>query len=59
MIKLGLEAHHGVGILGFNSPEWFFTYIGAIMVREREGEEKERELGKTKHVFLLLNRNHT
>ncbi|XP_019848922.1 PREDICTED: long-chain-fatty-acid--CoA ligase ACSBG2-like [Amphimedon queenslandica] len=31
MVKLGLEAHHGVGILGFNSPEWFFTYIGAIM----------------------------
>lgn len=33
MIKLGLEPHHGVGILGFNSPEWYFTYLGAIMVR--------------------------
>ena len=29
-IKLGLEPHHGVGILGFNSPEWFISDIGAI-----------------------------
>lgn len=29
-IKLGLEPYHGVGILGFNSPEWFISYIGAI-----------------------------
>ena len=32
MIKLGLEAHHGVPILGFNSPEWFITFLGSIMV---------------------------
>ena len=43
MIKLGLEAHHGVGILGFNSPEWFFTYLGAIMVRQRERKERDEE----------------
>lgn len=32
MIKLGLEPHCGVGILGFNSPEWLISYMGAIMV---------------------------
>lgn len=32
MLHLGLEPHHGVGILGFNSPEWFFSYMGSIMV---------------------------
>ena len=32
MIKLGLEAHHGVPILGFNSPEWFITFMASIMV---------------------------
>ncbi|XP_069482845.1 long-chain-fatty-acid--CoA ligase ACSBG2-like isoform X2 [Ambystoma mexicanum] len=30
-LKLGLERFHGVGILGFNSPEWFIADIGAIM----------------------------
>lgn len=29
-LKLGLERCHGVGILGFNSPEWFISDIGAI-----------------------------
>jgi long-chain-fatty-acid--CoA ligase ACSBG len=29
-IALGLEPHNGVGILGFNSPEWFISDIGAI-----------------------------
>lgn len=29
-IKLGLEKHNGVGILGFNSPEWLFSDLGAI-----------------------------
>ncbi|XP_053405562.1 long-chain-fatty-acid--CoA ligase ACSBG2-like isoform X2 [Mercenaria mercenaria] len=29
-IKLGLEPCHGMGILGFNSPEWYLSYIGAI-----------------------------
>ncbi|XP_067414181.1 long-chain-fatty-acid--CoA ligase ACSBG2 isoform X3 [Emydura macquarii macquarii] len=29
-IKLGLERFHGVGILGFNSAEWFIADIGAI-----------------------------
>uniref|UniRef100_A0A8C9VQU2 Long-chain-fatty-acid--CoA ligase ACSBG2 n=1 Tax=Scleropages formosus TaxID=113540 RepID=A0A8C9VQU2_SCLFO len=30
-LKLGLERYHGVGILGFNSPEWFMADIGAIL----------------------------
>ncbi|XP_063432641.1 long-chain-fatty-acid--CoA ligase ACSBG2-like isoform X1 [Mytilus trossulus] len=29
-IKLGLEAYHGVGILGFNSPEWLISDLGCI-----------------------------
>ncbi|KAK3607857.1 hypothetical protein CHS0354_038285 [Potamilus streckersoni] len=29
-IKLGLEPSHGVGILGFNAPEWFLSCLGAI-----------------------------
>lgn len=29
-LKLGLERFHGVGILGFNSPEWFIADIGCI-----------------------------
>ncbi|XP_054418102.1 long-chain-fatty-acid--CoA ligase ACSBG2 [Pteronotus mesoamericanus] len=31
LIKLGLERFHGVGILGFNSVEWFVTYLGGIL----------------------------
>ncbi|MBN3315592.1 ACBG2 ligase, partial [Atractosteus spatula] len=30
-LKLGLERYHGVGILGFNSAEWFISDIGAIL----------------------------
>ncbi|XP_030583871.1 long-chain-fatty-acid--CoA ligase ACSBG2 [Archocentrus centrarchus] len=30
-LKLGLERYHGVGILGFNSTEWFVADIGAIL----------------------------
>ncbi|XP_058231633.1 long-chain-fatty-acid--CoA ligase ACSBG2-like isoform X3 [Hemibagrus wyckioides] len=30
-LKLGLGRFHGVGILGFNSPEWFIADIGCIM----------------------------
>ncbi|XP_058245610.1 long-chain-fatty-acid--CoA ligase ACSBG2 isoform X2 [Hemibagrus wyckioides] len=30
-LKLGLQRYHGVGILGFNSPEWFISDIGAIL----------------------------
>ncbi|XP_078280110.1 long-chain-fatty-acid--CoA ligase ACSBG2 [Rhinoraja longicauda] len=30
-LKLGLERFNGVGILGFNSPEWFIADIGAIL----------------------------
>ncbi|KAG7276698.1 hypothetical protein CRUP_006877 [Coryphaenoides rupestris] len=30
-LKLGLERFHGVGILGFNSPEWFISNIGCIL----------------------------
>ncbi|XP_056021143.1 long-chain-fatty-acid--CoA ligase ACSBG2-like isoform X1 [Ostrea edulis] len=29
-IKLGVEPTHGVGILGFNAPEWFISNNGAI-----------------------------
>lgn len=29
-LKLGLEKFHGVGIIGFNSPEWFMADIGAM-----------------------------
>ena len=31
LVALGLEPFHGVSILGFNSPEWFFAEIGCIM----------------------------
>ncbi|MGH0143985.1 UNVERIFIED_CONTAM: hypothetical protein FKN15_038915 [Acipenser sinensis] len=40
-LKLGLERYHGVGILGFNSPEWFIADIGAILAGE-DGEVKLR-----------------
>ncbi|KAJ7992961.1 hypothetical protein DPEC_G00267500 [Dallia pectoralis] len=30
-LKLGLERYHGVGILGFNSAEWFIADIAAIL----------------------------
>jgi len=30
-LQLGLERFHGVAILGFNSAEWFFSAVGAIM----------------------------
>ncbi|KAF5902535.1 long-chain-fatty-acid--CoA ligase ACSBG1 [Clarias magur] len=29
-LKLGLERFHSVAILGFNSPEWFFSAVGAV-----------------------------
>uniref|UniRef100_A0A3Q3J2S7 long-chain-fatty-acid--CoA ligase n=1 Tax=Monopterus albus TaxID=43700 RepID=A0A3Q3J2S7_MONAL len=29
-LKLGLQRYSGVGILGFNSPEWFISDIGCI-----------------------------
>uniref|UniRef100_A0A7N8WTX3 long-chain-fatty-acid--CoA ligase n=1 Tax=Mastacembelus armatus TaxID=205130 RepID=A0A7N8WTX3_9TELE len=30
-LKLGLKRYNGVGILGFNSPEWFISDIGCIL----------------------------
>ncbi|XP_065140477.1 long-chain-fatty-acid--CoA ligase ACSBG2-like isoform X1 [Paramisgurnus dabryanus] len=30
-LKLGLQRFHGVGILGFNSPEWFIADVGCIL----------------------------
>uniref|UniRef100_A0A8C6MC01 Long-chain-fatty-acid--CoA ligase ACSBG2 n=1 Tax=Nothobranchius furzeri TaxID=105023 RepID=A0A8C6MC01_NOTFU len=30
-LKLGLQRYHGVGILGFNSAEWFISDIGTIL----------------------------
>ncbi|KAH8287804.1 hypothetical protein KR018_000344 [Drosophila ironensis] len=32
-IKLGLEEHHSVGVLAFNSAEWFYSALGAIHAR--------------------------
>lgn len=29
-LKLGLKRYHSVCILGFNSPEWYISYLGAI-----------------------------
>ena len=29
-IKLGLKPGHGVGIIGFNSPEWFLADLGGV-----------------------------
>ena len=29
-VKLGLERHHTVGIIGFNAPEWSIAYTAAI-----------------------------
>ncbi|XP_062947091.1 long-chain-fatty-acid--CoA ligase ACSBG1 isoform X2 [Cynocephalus volans] len=29
-MKLGLERAHSVAILGFNSPEWFFSAVGTV-----------------------------
>ncbi|XP_050431822.1 very long-chain-fatty-acid--CoA ligase bubblegum [Adelges cooleyi] len=29
-LKLGLERYHAVCIIGFNSPEWFYSDLGAI-----------------------------
>ncbi|KAF7475591.1 Hypothetical predicted protein [Marmota monax] len=31
LIKLGLQRFHGVGILGFNSVEWFMAALGAVL----------------------------
>lgn len=38
MIHLGLERYCGVCIIGFNAPEWHFSYMGTIMVTKRERE---------------------
>ncbi|OWK09087.1 ACSBG1, partial [Cervus elaphus hippelaphus] len=29
-LKLGLERAHSVAVLAFNSPEWFFSAVGAV-----------------------------
>lgn len=29
-LKLGLERHHSVCIIGYNSPEWFISDLAAI-----------------------------
>ena len=31
LIALGMEAHDTVNVIGFNSPEWFYAGLGAIM----------------------------
>lgn len=30
-VKAGLEPHHGVCIIGFNSPEWVISFMAAVM----------------------------
>ena len=30
IFQIGLEQYHAVGIVGFNSPEWFIADLGAI-----------------------------
>ena len=30
LIKMGLQHRHGVGIIGFNSPEWFMADLAAV-----------------------------
>ena len=32
LIKLGVEPHSGICVIGFNSPEWFISYVCGIMV---------------------------
>ena len=32
LISLGLKPHHGICILGSNSPEWLISYLAGIMV---------------------------
>ena len=29
-VQLGLERYHGVAIIGFNSPEWFISYLAGV-----------------------------
>lgn len=29
-LKLGLQPHHSVGVLAFNSPEWFYSCLAAV-----------------------------
>lgn len=31
MVRVGVEPFRGVCVLGFNSPEWFISYLGGIM----------------------------
>lgn len=33
MLNIGLDPYHGVGIIGFNSPEWIISFMASIMVR--------------------------
>ena len=30
LIVLGVQPFHGVGVIGFNCPEWFISAVGAI-----------------------------
>lgn len=41
MIRLGLEPFNGVCVLGFNSPEWFISYLCGIMVRPSANSSTE------------------
>ena len=44
-IKLGLKPFHGVGILGFNSPEWHIRYTW----HQVRGKQNKKILGVEQH----------
>ncbi|XP_029110560.1 long-chain-fatty-acid--CoA ligase ACSBG2 isoform X2 [Scleropages formosus] len=64
-LKLGLERYHGVGILGFNSPEWFITDIAAILaggfavgIYTTNSPEACQYVAENCHANILVVENH-
>uniref|UniRef100_A0A1A9UWL2 AMP-dependent synthetase/ligase domain-containing protein n=1 Tax=Glossina austeni TaxID=7395 RepID=A0A1A9UWL2_GLOAU len=65
-IKLGLEAHHAVGVLAFNCPEWFYSAMSVIhaggiivahikiLIDEYILKYMKRKLTEEKHVLSEL-----
>jgi len=53
-VQLGLERHRGVGIIGFNSPEWFISDLGAIFAGYAFAVELIVVAFATKEVFLEI-----
>ncbi|CAG0889928.1 unnamed protein product [Cyprideis torosa] len=57
-IKLGLKKHYGVCIMGFNSPEWFLSFLGAIFAGGIGcGIYSTNSLEATKHCALVSRAN--